>query len=71
MSDSVVIDAIHRARRVAILEDGTLVPMDVLLDRDGDETDDIEAAVAAVAPLPDGRWAVIDFTQFPDGSPLQ
>ena len=62
--DQVTVDAISRTRRIAILEDGAIVPLGLFLDRDGDETDEIDAAVIAIAALPDGRWIVIDLADF-------
>lgn len=63
-ADAVVIDAIHFGQRIAVLEDGSTLPLKTLLDSDGEETDSIEDAVSAVAPLPDGRWVVIEFGAF-------
>lgn len=60
----VVIDGLHYGRRVAVLEDGTEIPLETLLDCDGDETEDLDDAVVAVAPLPNGKWVTIDLTAF-------
>ena len=62
--DQVAVDAISRTRRIAILEDGAVIPLGALIDRDGDETDEAELAVIALAALPDGRWIVIDLAAF-------
>lgn len=35
-----------------------------LYDAFGEETDDFDEAVSALAPLADGRWLVIDLTQY-------
>lgn len=56
--------AINRSEACAILDTGQIIHFATMLDRYGDETDDVEDAFCAVAPLPDGRWAVIDFSKF-------
>jgi hypothetical protein len=56
--------AINRSEACAVLDTGHIVHFSVMLDRDGDETDDASECVCAVAPLPNGDWAVIDFSQF-------
>lgn len=56
--------AINRSECCAILENGTIIHFALMLDIHQDETDDVNEAVVAVAPLPDGRWAVIDFSEF-------
>ncbi len=43
------IEAINLVKRVALLADGTCVPITNIFDEDGDETDDINEAVAFVA----------------------
>lgn len=56
--------AINRSGCCAILDNGTIIHFALMLDIDQQETDDVSEAVVAVAPLPDGRWAVIDFSKF-------
>lgn len=56
--------AINRSEACAILSTGQIVHFATMLDIEGNETDDVSECVCAVAPLPDGRWAVIDFSQF-------
>lgn len=56
--------AINRSEACAILDTGHIIHFSVMLDREGDETNDVTETVVAVAPLPDGRWAVIDFSKF-------
>lgn len=56
--------AINRSEACAVLSTGHVIHFSVMLDCDGDETDDVADAMVAVAPLPDGRWAVIDFSEF-------
>ena len=50
-----VIEAINLSRRLALTEDGETVPIVGLLDADGEDTDDIDAAVAFTAGS-GGRW---------------
>lgn len=56
--------AICRRDACAILDTGHIVHFAVMLDIEQQETDDVSEAVVAVAPLPDGNWVVIDFSQF-------
>jgi len=49
------VDAIKRLSRVALLSDGSTVPIVALFDCDGEETDDPDEAVAFTAGEP-GRW---------------
>lgn len=56
--------AINRSEACAILDTGQIIHFALMLDIHQDETDDVSQAVVAVAPLPDGRWAVIDFSKF-------
>lgn len=58
------VTAINRSDGSAILDTGQIVHFSVMLDVDGNETDDIADCVVAVAPLPNGDWAVIDFSEF-------
>lgn len=58
------INCINVPARVAILDDGRVCPLSVLLDRDGDETDDAHSAVVGVADLPDGMFEVVEFADF-------
>lgn len=56
--------AINRSEACAVLSTGHVIHFSVMLDRDGDETESVDDAMVAVAPLPDGRWVVIDFSEF-------
>lgn len=58
------VTAINRSEACAILDTGQIVHFAVMLDIDGNETDDVSECVCAVAPLPNGDWAVIDFSEF-------
>lgn len=39
-----------------------------LYDSFGEETDDMDEATTAIAPMLDGRWIVVDLTQYVRGS---
>lgn len=56
--------AVNRVLGLILLDTDETVEIDTLLDADGDETDDPQAAVAAVAPLPNGRWISVDLAAF-------
>lgn len=58
------VTATNRSDACAILDNGTIVHFAVMLDIDGNETDDLSECVCAVAPLPNRDWAVIDFSEF-------
>lgn len=58
------ITAINCSEACAILDTGQIVHFSVMLDMEGNETDDVSECVCAVAPLPNGQWAVIDFSEF-------
>lgn len=64
MSDVV---AINRARRMAVTDDDVILWFDMMLDVDGDETDDIDEALVAIARHPDGKWWTIDLMAFEGG----
>ena len=58
------IACVNRALRVAVTEDGQELPVTNMFDGDGDETDDVDAAVTCVAgPDKDGLWLTIDFAE--------
>ena len=56
--------AISKDDRCAVLEDGRICKFDKMYDAEGDETDDIGMAVAAIAPHPDGPWIVLRLHEF-------
>lgn len=58
------IEAIWWPTRDVILRCGSVYRIATLIDHDGDETDDIDTAVAAVAPHPLG-WVSIDLSFYP------
>ena len=62
--------ATTRHGRLAVLEDGSVCALSILLDADGDETDDPDEAVTGVVDLPDGTFAVVVFCDF-DVVPIQ
>lgn len=63
------VDAINLRRKMALLNDGSTVPITKLFDDDGDDTDDLESAVSFTAgPASNGKWysgAVADFSPPP------
>lgn len=56
--------AVNVQRGLILLDTNETVEIDTMIDADGDETDDPDLALAALAPLPDGRWIVVDLTAF-------
>ncbi len=56
--------AVHRWRKIAVTEDGSECPFTDMLDWQGEETEDVDEAVAAICQLPDGRWCAIDLSAF-------
>lgn len=56
--------AVNVGRREAVLDDDTVIPITNLLDDEGEETDDPEEAVAAVACEAEDRWHTIDLRDF-------
>lgn len=65
------VSCVNCAKRIAIMEDGQVLPVTRLLDRFGDDTDDEDEAVACCAgPDRDGMLVSIDLTAF-DEVPLQ
>lgn len=61
--------AIHRGRRLFLSEDGDVYPITNLYDADGDETDDIDLAVSAVAGT-EGRWFALVLADFDTSATL-
>lgn len=53
-----------------LTDSGVVCDIETLVDRDGDETDQLWAAVAAVGRFPDGTWVAIDLTAFAPGRVL-
>lgn len=52
---------------MAVTDDDVILWFDMMLDADGDETDDIDEALVAIAQHPDGKWWTIDLTAFENG----
>lgn len=57
--------AINRGLRFALTRDDRIAPLTNLKDADGDETDDIDEAVTAVARVSAGIWVVIRLDDYP------
>lgn len=55
---------INKDMRCAVLEDGRICEFSTMYDRDGEETNDIAAAVTVVAPHPEGAWLVLHMRDF-------
>lgn len=62
--ETVSVAAISLSAQQVVLDDGTILEMDTLIDDEGDETDDIELAVVAVVQLTNGKWFVVKFDDF-------
>ncbi len=56
--------AISRELGLAAFSDGSVLKMQNYVDRFGDDVDTAEEAISAIAELPNGRWIVIDLTEF-------
>lgn len=64
ISESVFVTAINVAARQLYFADGSVCAIASLLDSDGDETQDIGQATAAVAQVPSGGWIVAELADF-------
>lgn len=58
------VSAINLYERLAILDDDQVVKLISMFDIDGEETDDPEEAITAVAELPGDYWEVVDLEEF-------
>ena len=68
MSEPLDIVAVNVERRIAILDDGTQIPVTNLLDADGDEAlDPLEATAFVAGPGPQGQWFAAKFEDFGSG----
>ena len=65
MSDiALEIDAIHRAKGIALLSDGQEVPITNWIDIDGNECDYADAVACACGPDFDGNWSAVTLAAF-------
>ena len=65
MSDiELEVDAVHRARGIAILSDGQEVPITNWIDIDGNECDYADAVACACGPDFDGKWYAVNLHCF-------
>lgn len=65
------VSCVNRTKRIAIMEDGQVLPVTHLFDKFGEDTEDEDEAVACAAgPDSGGMWVSIDLTAF-DEVPLQ
>lgn len=56
--------AVKFCEQLAVLTDGSLSYFANMFNMDGEDTNDVDEAVTALVPLPDGRWEVIQFEDF-------
>lgn len=63
-TETTTLIAINRERGLVSLDDGSVLKMQNYVDRFGDDVDSAEEAISAIAELPNGRWIVIDLTEF-------
>lgn len=52
--------------RLAVLDNGAVVPIQTMIDADGRETDNASECLFAIVPLPCGSWACCDMRDFED-----
>ena len=65
-----MIDAVNRHQRIATTDDGRVCEITNFYDCRGDETDDVDAAIAAVVKISERAWMAIDLRLF-TSTPLQ
>lgn len=58
--------AINRTRRLVLLDSGAVVPIETMIDADGERTNDPDECFCAIVQLPCGRWACCDLREFED-----
>ena len=55
--EDALLDAVNLRQRMALTEDQQIIPITKILDQFGDETDDLDEAVAFVCgPTAEGHW---------------
>ena len=62
--EAMQVQEINVRQRIALTDTGEPCSISVLLDDDGDETDDHDCAVVAVVLLPNGKWEAVDLRLF-------
>lgn len=55
--------SLNTSRKLAMFDDGSSRPFSVMLDIDGDETENVVDAIVVVVQTPNGRWMTIDMSQ--------
>lgn len=60
--------AIDKLKRIVLYDDGSIAQFDVLLNEDGDVTEDVDEAIYALVCFPDGED---DFVKFADFGPAR
>lgn len=63
--------SVNRTTKEVLLEDGTVIPIVILYDNLGDETDDMEEATVAVIEHKDQSWSVVILSEFDQTPTLQ
>lgn len=58
------VSAVHRDRSIAILDDGQILAITTWFDADGVTYDHADALSCVAGPDEDGRWWIIDLSQF-------
>ena len=64
MSDVPDVEAVHRKRRIALLDNGERITIASWVDDDGNNCAEEAAVVAIAGPCSNGKWYVIDFAEF-------
>lgn len=64
MSLDLDVDAIHRARGIAMLSDGQEIPVTNWIDIDGDECSQEDAVACACGPDANGKWYAVNLSCF-------
>lgn len=59
-----VIAAINRTARIAVLENGEAIPITNWFKAGGDECDALEAIVCVAGPCSNGKWYSIDLREY-------
>jgi hypothetical protein len=58
-----IVIGIHREKQLAMLEDGSLIPVTHWIDEDGDDCP-ADEAVVCVAGTDEGGWYTVDLSDF-------
>jgi hypothetical protein len=61
-----LIVAINRKMRFVVLDSGATLPIQTMINADGDETDDPDECIFAIVPHPCGSWICCDLREYED-----